>query len=189
MFYLTRMCLRKLCYSDPSAYAIIRGSDEFPEIQGTLYIYDMPEGCVVMAEAVGLPDLGRKGAVSLGKNGQTANRSMQSRKLPCQMEGSQFFGLHIHEGKRCGRTAPEAEAFSAAGGHFNPWNCPHSYHAGDLPPLLSSNGYAWLAVYTERFTSVDVLGRTVIIHDMPDDFSSQPAGNSGKRIACGGIIA
>lgn len=167
MFYLTRMCLKKLCHSDPSAYAVIRGSDEFPEVQGTLYLYDMPEGCVVMAEVVGLPD----------------------QQMSCPIESSHFFGFHIHEGNRCGKTSPGAEAFSAAGGHYNPWNCQHPNHVGDLPPLLSANGYAWLAFYTERFSSGDVLGRTVIIHDMPDDFTSQPAGNAGKRIGCGRIMA
>lgn len=221
MFYLTRMCLRKLCHADPSAYAIIRGSEEFPEIQGMVYIYDMPEGCVLMAEVVGLPDqesesrmpvqnrdMTNRGAEQLsGQMGRETRSNLPSRmgggpaEIPglrppgnaspmlCQMSGSHFFGFHIHEGNRCGRTTPDADAFSAAGGHFNPWNCPHPYHAGDLPPLLSSNGYAWLSVYTERFSSMDVLGRTVIIHDMPDDFTSQPAGNSGKRIACGRIMA
>ena len=178
MFYLTRMCLRKLCYSDPSAYAIIRGSEEFPEIQGTMYIYDMPEGCVVMLEAVGLPDVNMR---ILDIPGSEASQ-------PCHINNSRFFGLHIHEGSRCDRTAPRAESFSAAGGHFNPGKCPHPDHAGDLPPILSSNGYAWLAVYTERFTSAELIGRTVIIHEMPDDFRSQPAGDAGRRIACGAIM-
>lgn len=158
MFYLTRMCLQNLCYSAPAAAAIIRGSSDFPEIRGNMYLYDMPEGCIVMLEVVGLPD-------------------------------NSFYGLHIHEGARCGSTTPGGEAFLAAGGHFNPENTMHPYHAGDLPPLLSHNGYAWMAVYTERFSTVDVLERTVIIHGMPDDFVSQPAGNAGKRIACGKIMA
>lgn len=93
-----------------------------------------------------------------------------------------FFALHIHEGDQCG-----GEGFSAAGGHYNPTGKEHPDHAGDLPPLLSCNGRAYLAVLTDRFTIREIIGRTVIIHSGPDDFRSQPAGNSGSRIACGVI--
>jgi Cu-Zn family superoxide dismutase len=59
-----------------------------------------------------------------------------------------------------------------------------------LPPLLSAaNGSALLSTYTDRFRPQDVIGRSVVIHSGPDDFSSQPAGNSGGRIACGVIEA
>ncbi|MFQ7398750.1 MAG: superoxide dismutase family protein, partial [Neglectibacter sp.] len=50
-----------------------------------------------------------------------------------------------------------------------------------------NHGYAWSAFLTSRFTIRQVLGRTLIIHGSPDDFTTQPAGNSGKRIACGEI--
>ena len=40
---------------------------------------------------------------------------------------------------------------------------------------------------TNRFRVEEILGKTVIIHDSPDDFTSQPAGNAGKKIACGMI--
>ena len=90
-----------------------------------------------------------------------------------------FFALHIHEGDSC------AEDFSETGGHYNPDSIPHPRHAGDLPPLLSCGGKAYLAVWTDRFSVSQILGRTVIIHDGPDDFTSQPAGNAGTKIACG----
>ena len=40
-------------------------------------------------------------------------------------------------------------------------------------------------VLTDKFKIEDIIGKTVIIHDMPDDFKTQPSGNSGKKIACG----
>lgn len=63
----------------------------------------------------------------------------------------------------------------------------HPDHAGDLPPLMRSNGNAFSAVVTDRFTPSDIVGRTVVIHSNPDDFSTQPSGNAGKKIACGVI--
>ena len=56
-----------------------------------------------------------------------------------------------------------------------------------MPPLIANNGYAIQAFLTDRFTVREILGKTVIIHDSADDFTSQPAGNAGARIACGVI--
>ena len=56
-----------------------------------------------------------------------------------------------------------------------------------MPPLFSNDGYALQAFLTDRFTVRDIIGRTVILHDEVDDFTSQPAGNAGERIACGVI--
>ena len=72
-----------------------------------------------------------------------------------------FFAFHIHEGSACRGSA--TDPFSAAGSHFNPTGCPPPFHVDE------------------------VIGRTVIIHDQPDDFTTQPAGNAGSRIACGVI--
>ena len=47
------------------------------------------------------------------------------------------------------------------------------------------NGKAFSAFLTDTFTVKEVLGRAIIIHSKPDDFTSQPAGNSGEKIACG----
>ena len=65
--------------------------------------------------------------------------------------------------------------------------CPHPCHTGDLPPLLAWDGRAFLIVRTGRFRLADVIGRTVVIHAMPDDFATQPSGHSGEKIACGVI--
>ena len=97
-----------------------------------------------------------------------------------QSNASGFFALHIHEGNSCA-----GEKFSNTGNHYNPVGAPHPRHAGDLPPLMLCNGGAYLAVCTDRFRVEDVIGRTVVIHNGPDDFRSQPSGNAGDKIACG----
>ena len=103
------------------------------------------------------------------------------------LPGDGFFGFHIHEYGDCctGGDVP----FYCAGGHYNPDSAVHPYHAGDLPVLLSNAGQALAAVYTGRFSPPDVLGRSVVLHGHPDDYHSQPAGDSGERIACGVIEA
>ncbi len=93
-----------------------------------------------------------------------------------------FFGFHIHAGSSC--TGPD---FADTGSHYNPNNAAHPFHAGDLPPLMSCHGNAYLSVATDRFNITDIFGRTVVIHSMPDDFRTQPAGNAGTKIACGVI--
>lgn len=101
-----------------------------------------------------------------------------------QKNGAGFFGFHIHEGTSCGGTD-----FSETKNHYNPENKEHPMHAGDLPPLLSNAGMALMSFFTDRFSVKEILGRTVVIHDMPDDFYTQPSGNSGTKIGCGVIDA
>lgn len=90
-----------------------------------------------------------------------------------------FFGMHIHENGEC------TGNFDSAGGHFG--TGPHPTHAGDIPPLLSANGTALSLVLTNRFNPNEIIGKSVIIHQSPDDFTTQPSGNSGARIGCGVI--
>ena len=99
------------------------------------------------------------------------------------LPGDGIFGFHIHEFGDCctGGDIP----FYCAGAHYNPAGLSHPDHAGDLPVLLSSGGRAFTIFYTGRFRPYQVLGRSVVIHDAPDDYRSQPAGQSGNRIACG----
>ena len=93
-----------------------------------------------------------------------------------------FFGFHIHEGSDCSGTG-----FAATGSHYDSNKQPHPKHAGDLPPLLSDDGIALCSVLTGRFQVKDIIGKTVVIHSKPDDFTTQPAGNAGGKIACGVI--
>lgn len=144
----------------PQARAKINGSILYPDIQGDVWFYQTVDGVLVVADIEGLP---------------TSN-------LRCQ---NRVFGFHIHEGGYC--TGNASDPFFDVGAHYNPQGCQHPEHAGDLPPLFSVNGFAFLAVLTDRFTVEEVLGKTIVIHSMSDDFSSQPAGNSGSKIACGEI--
>lgn len=93
-----------------------------------------------------------------------------------------FFGFHIHEGESC-----SGVAFSETRSHYSSTAMAHPKHAGDLPPILMCQGSAYLAFRTDRFSVKDILDRNVVIHSDPDDFRSQPAGNAGRKIACGVI--
>lgn len=128
-------------------------------VAGSLVAYAYDAGTIIVVEAEGLP------------------------VTDCEQG---IHGLHIHEGASC--QPLDGVEFGAAGGHFSLTSCPHPYHTGDLPPLFSTMGKAWMAVYTDKFRPDQIIGRTVIIHRDPDDFTTQPAGHSGTRIACGEII-
>ena len=101
---------------------------------------------------------------------------------PC---GGGIFAFHIHSGGQC--SGNEKAPFANALAHYDRDDCPHPAHAGDLPPLFENQGYAFQMFLTGRFSLCEVIGKTVIIHSGPDDFTSQPSGNAGSKIACGQI--
>lgn len=103
-------------------------------------------------------------------------------------------GFHIHEKGDC--SAPDA---MSAGGHFNPDGVAHGrhgegqHHAGDLPNLRAdAEGVARVDQRVEGVTLTagprGIAGRSLIVHRDPDDYTSQPAGNSGPRIGCAVIV-
>ena len=140
------------------AKAIIRGGKKYPKINGTVYFNETKNGVIVTAKINNLPQ---------SKNNYTGR----------------FFGFHIHEGTSC--TGNSEDEFANSKTHLNPTNCPHPFHIGDLPPLIENNGFSYMTVLIDKFKIKDILGKAVIIHDMPDDFTTQPSGNSGTKIACG----
>lgn len=152
--------LETVLYQMPEAYAEIKGAPNHASISGMVRFYSSGAGVLINAEVYGLP----------------------SSSDPC---APYIHGFHIHEGGSC--TGTETEPFANAGTHYNPHSCQHPEHAGDLPPLFSSDGFAWMLYYTKRFSLSEIMGKTVIIHENPDDFRTQPSGNSGSMIACGVI--
>ena len=103
--------------------------------------------------------------------------------LPQNQNG--FYGFHIHEGKTC--INDTSIAYEKTKGHLNPTSQQHPNHLGDLPPLFATKGKAWGMVYIDKLKINDIVDRTIVIHENDDDFHSQPAGNSGNKIACGEI--
>ncbi len=102
--------------------------------------------------------------------------------------------FHVHEKGVCN----PADKFMSAGGHFNVQDHKHGYlveggpHAGDMPnAVVPDGGILRMNVFNENVTLKDgpnslfgPNGTSLVIHDRPDDYKSQPSGNAGDRIAC-----
>jgi Cu-Zn family superoxide dismutase len=118
-------------------------------------------------------------------------------KISGTLEGLKPGGVnafHVHEKGDC--SAADA---SSAGGHLNPDGKPHGnmsagdHHAGDMPNVTAdADGKATVEVTVPGLEigtggAKDVIGKALVVHADADDYSSQPAGNAGGRIACGVI--
>lgn len=105
-------------------------------------------------------------------------------------------GFHVHENGDC--SAPDA---TSAGDHFNPASQPHGrvgegdHHAGDSDNLTADDSgvarvdNALAGVTLGDGAPTDIVGKAVIVHANPDDYTTQPTGNAGDRLACGVIEA
>lgn len=152
-----------LSKNEPQAAATILGNEAHPQLQGYARFFDTPyNGLLVEVELYGLP------------------RSEQG-GMSASTDIPHFFGMHIHEKGNC--TPP----FDQTGNHYNPENLPHPQHTGDFPPLMSGNGYAFAIFYNALLSIEAIENRSLIIHSQPDDFTTQPSGNSGDKIGCGVI--
>ena len=103
--------------------------------------------------------------------------------------------FHIHEVGRCD------PPFESAGGHFNPEGKKHGKdnpagpHAGDMPNLdVPASGRVKVQVAVKGLSLdggpnslLDRDGAALVVHEGPDDYKTDPAGNAGKRLACGVI--
>jgi Cu-Zn family superoxide dismutase len=147
--------LSLLSEGEPDAVAVIKGNTMHSDINGIIKFYALPESGLLIAAEIS--DLPD------GRDEDTPT----------------FFAFHIHENGDC------SGDFANTGDHYNPENVPHPEHAGDLPPLLSNDGYVWMIFYDSFLTLPMIRNRSVVIHQNPDDFMTQPSGNSGEKIACG----
>lgn len=104
-------------------------------------------------------------------------------------------GIHIHENGKC------EPPFNSAGNHFNSGNKRHGFksidghHAGDLPnielPAAGTLHFEFLMAGVTLRGTRGILGPTgasIVIHTARDDYITEPAGNSGSRLACGVIV-
>ena len=106
-------------------------------------------------------------------------------------------GIHFHATGQCDGTG--STPFATAGAHYNPLGRQHGLdnaagpHAGDSPNFTVGEDGTGRATFTtdrvsltEGSTSLfDEDGSAIVVHAAADDQKSQPAGNSGGRIACG----
>ncbi|MBJ7881185.1 superoxide dismutase family protein [Gelidibacter salicanalis] len=105
--------------------------------------------------------------------------------------------IHLHEKADC-----SADDGTSSGGHWNPTNQPHGkwgspdgYHKGDIGNFMAdANGNGTITITTDEWcidcgdANKDIVGKAIIIHENVDDFTTQPTGNAGGRVSCGGII-
>ena len=160
--------------------------------------------CVMLAAGWAGASLAGSGAAALlePKSGSIVKGSVTFEETPAGVRLSAMVsgltpgqhGFHIHDKGDC--SAADA---TSAGGHFNPTGQPHgapsapSHHGGDLLQLeANGEGNATLVEVLAGQTlsgPSGVIGRSVVVHGGKDDYQSQPAGNSGPRVACGVITA
>ena len=152
-------------------------------------------GCATMGGSGAVADLAPTAAITPNPTmGKVTFTSLEHglrvagevRGLPPNTE----HGFHIHEKGDCGDNG------NASGGHFNPAGGVHGKfaapgaHAGELPSLMADAcGVSRLLVDVQSISMADgaannVIGRALVVHRDRDDFTTQPAGNSGPRIAC-----
>lgn len=147
------------------AHARVRGGPLAPQIIGDVWFRDIPNGTEVLAIVTGLPPY----------------RPAVGNEPPIGPHG-----FHIHQFGDC-QVGDPTNPFTNAGEHWNPANQPHGNHAGDFPVLFSNNGFSRMYYFTNKFKAAEAVGKSIVIHQNPDDYRTQPAGASGKRLACGVI--
>ncbi|MCK0157126.1 superoxide dismutase family protein [Cellulophaga sp. F20128] len=104
--------------------------------------------------------------------------------------------MHLHEKADC-----SSDDAKSTGGHWNPedklhgkWGDENGYHSGDIGNLTAdSDGNATMTMETDLWAiggddeNKNIMGRGIIVHEKADDFTTQPTGAAGGRVACGEI--
>lgn len=125
---------------------------------------------------------------------------LKEKKVKMELEvtvpsrANQSVAVHLHEHGDCGNGGTNAH------GHWNPTGKAHGkwgegqFHAGDIGNIsLDENGNGKLTIVTDLWSIgggelTNIVGRGVIVHGGVDDYTTQPAGNSGPRIGCGIVV-
>lgn len=145
-----------------SAEATMRGYTD-TAIHGTTTFYEAGDSLLVMAEIHGL----------------TPGAS---------------YGIHVHEFGDCSTPEASGDHFMPEQPHGNPFDPEGTHHAGDLPNVQAdSAGVGRMSFMSGTINleggDISVLDRSVVLHALPDDYITQPAGGTGERIACGVIVS
>ena len=149
----------------------------------------LAKGAKAVAELASKSDSTATGKVTFTQHGKKVAMKVEVSGLT---PGSH--AIHLHDKGDC--SAPDA---ASAGGHWNPTSEDHGkwahapFHHGDIGNLVAdAKGKASLKMESELWTlgdgkPSDVVGHSVIVHAKEDDFTTQPTGNAGGRVACGVI--
>ena len=154
------------------------------------------------------------GRVSFQSDGETTLVEIAA-QLPPELAG--IHGMHIHandkpengEGCVADPAQPASTHFVSVDGHYNPHAGSHGHHVGDLPAVFFSHaGEASMRFLTDQFQAEELIGRAVILHELPDNYGNVPVGdapnqytpndvaatdataatgNAGARVGCGVI--
>lgn len=136
------------------------------------------------------PGTALSGTAQFNRSGKKVQMKLQ---LTVPSKANQSVAVHIHEHADCGDMGKHA------GGHWNPTNQSHgkwgtgSFHSGDIGNVsLDASGKGTMEIQTDLWSlggdaTTNILNKTIIVHAGVDDYTSQPAGNSGDRIGCGVI--
>ena len=130
---------------EESVYAVsnITGDILAPNLKGIAYFRPYKDGTMVEVEVSNLPGIKNYG----------------------------IFNIEIHNGKNCGIS--ESGTFGSITSVYNPTNKVFPFQVGDMPPLFSNNGYAYMRFYTTRFKYYEVENKLVVIN------------SNGRKIGCG----
>jgi len=150
------------------------------------------EGKIVSFELEPKSDTKATGKVSF----RELNGNVSMKALVTGLEPGNH-AIHIHEKADC--TSPDGKS---SGGHWNPtfedhgkWGDEKGFHRGDIGNFVANDkGEGTISITTDLWCigcddpNKDILGKAIIVHQGEDDFTSQPSGDAGARVSCGGII-
>jgi Cu-Zn family superoxide dismutase len=142
------------------------------------------------ARAVASAEIYEPGGRAIGRASVEAAGDSVRVRIETDGLGVGSYGVHLHAVGRC-----EPPAFASAGPHWNPAGRQHGkdnpkgMHMGDLPNLVVGNDRRGSFEHSIPGASLAALldadGAAIVVHAQPDDYRTDPSGNSGARIACG----